>query len=149
MKKKYFKLISLLAIGMIVGAVIASFFFSWALEKNILISDQLNFANDTGEIVHIIRDFNDGKVEKDYVAELLDRRINTLKGIKNYSYEILSRGKSNSKYTVYGEAIDQVLVSLEGVKEKVTTGKKIDTEKDMDEFIEAVGNYGNAIQELL
>ncbi|MFJ7982159.1 hypothetical protein ACIQ1D_18015 [Lysinibacillus xylanilyticus] len=150
MKKKYFKLILLFATGAILGVYLASLFFSWALQKSILVSDQLDFANNTGEIIHIIRDYNDGKVEKDYVAELLDRRIETLKGIKSYSYEILSRGKSNSKYAIYGEAIDQVFVSLEGVKEKVTTGgKKIDTEKDMDEFIEAVGKYGNAIQELL
>ena len=149
MKKKYFKLILLFATGAILGVYLTGLYFGWALQKTILVSDQLIFANNTGEIFHIIRDYNDGKVEKDYVAELLDRRIETLKGIKNYSYEILSQGKSNSKYTIYGEAIEQVVVSLEDVKEKVITGKKIDTEKDMDEFLEAVAKYGNAIQELL
>lgn len=149
MKKKYFNLILLFATGAILGVFLTGIFFSWALQKSILVSDQLNFANNTGEIIHIIRDYNDGKVENNYVAELLDRRIETLKGIKSYSYELLSRGKSNSKYTIYGEAIDHVVDSLEGVKAKVTTGKKIDTEKDMDEFIEAVAKYGNVIQELL
>ncbi len=149
MKKKYLKLISLLAAGMILGAFFASLFFTWAFEKTILVSDQLNFANNTGEIVQIIRDYNDGKVENDYTAELLERRIEALKGIKSYSYELLSRGRSNSKYAIYGEAINKVVDSLEGVKEKVTTGKKIDTEKDMDEFIEAVEIYGSTIQKLL
>ncbi|MFY0519284.1 hypothetical protein ACOMCU_15875 [Lysinibacillus sp. UGB7] len=149
MKKKYFKLFLIFAIGAILGIFLVGLFYSWALQKTILVSDQLNFVNNTGEIVLIIHDYNDGKVDHDYVNELLDRRINNIKQSKSFPYEVLSRGKSNSKYANYGAAIDRLVNSLEGLKDKVAKDEGIDTEKDMNDFIEAVENYMKVLQEVL
>lgn len=101
--------------------------------------------SNTGEIIYIIQDYNEEKVAGEYVVELLDRRI---EGIKSNSYELLSRGKSNSKYANYGAAIDQIVYSLEGVKEKVLKNVEIDVKKDMDEFLDAIDNYTTTIQEI-
>lgn len=145
MKKKYFKLSLLFIGGGALGSIITSIFFSWALEKYILFSDQVSLVNNTGEIIHIIQDYNEEKVESEYVVELLDRRIEY---IKSNSYEVLSRGKSDSKYANYGAALEQIVYSLEGVKEKVLKRKEIDVKKDMDEFLNAIDNYTTTIQEI-
>lgn len=144
-KKKYFKLSLLFIGGGALGSIITSIFFSWALEKYILFSDQVSLVNNTGEIIHIIQDYNEEKVESEYVVELLDRRI---EDIKSNSYEVLSRGKSDSKYANYGAALDQIVYSLEGIKEKVLKSKEIDLKKNMDEFLNAIDNYTTTIQEI-
>lgn len=152
MNKKYFKLTDFV-VGAALGIILASLFYSWALgwglEKLILTSDQLNFANNTSEILLIINDYNDEKVMNDYTVELLNRRIEALKQSKKTTYNILSRGKSDSKYANYSAAIDQIVNSLESVKVKVAKDEGIDTKKDMNEFIDAVENYTKALQELL
>ncbi|PIJ98036.1 hypothetical protein [Lysinibacillus sphaericus] len=145
MKKKYFKLSLLFIGGGALGSIITSIFFSWTLEKYILFSDQVSLVNNTGEIIHIIQDYNEEKVQSEYVVELLDRRI---EDIKSNSYEVLSRGKSDSKYANYGAALEQIVYSLEGVKEKVLKRKEIDVKKDMDEFLNAIDNYTTTIQEI-
>lgn len=145
MKKKYFKLSLLFIGGGALGSIITSIFFSWTLEKYLLFSDQVSLVNNTGEIIHIIQDYNEEKVQSEYVVELLDRRI---EDIKSNSYEVLSRGKSDSKYANYGAALEQIVYSLEGVKEKVLKRKEIDVKKDMDEFLNAIDNYTTTIQEI-
>ncbi|MBX8945915.1 hypothetical protein [Lysinibacillus sp. K60] len=144
MKKKYLKLSLLFIGGGALGCIITSIFFSWALEKYILFSDQVSLVNNTGEIIHIIQDYNEEKVKSEYVLELLERRI---EDIKSNSYEVLSRGKSDSKYANYGAALDQIVYSLEGVKEKVLKNKEIDVKKDMDEFLDAIDSYTATIRE--
>lgn|GEM_PF-3016671 len=144
MKKKYLKLSLLFIGGGALGCIITSIFFNWALEKYILFSDQVSLVNNTGEIIHIIQDYNEEKVKSEYVVELLERRI---EDIKSNSYEVLSRGKSDSKYANYGAALDQIVYSLEGVKEKVLKNKEIDVKKDMDEFLDAIDSYTATIRE--
>ncbi|WDV09213.1 hypothetical protein [Lysinibacillus irui] len=148
MKKKYLKLSLLFIGGGALGCIITSLFFSWTLEKYILFSDQVSLVNNTGEIIHIIQDFNEEKVESEYVVELLERRVEIFKGIKSNSYEVLSRGKSDSKYANYGAALDRIVYSLEGVKEKVLKSKEIDVKKDMDEFLDAIDNYTTTVLEI-
>lgn len=149
MKKKHFKPLLLFTTGVILGVFLTGIFYNWALQKSILVSDQLNFSNNTSEIIMIIHDYNNGKVEHDYTSKLLERRIDTFKQTKALTYEILSRGKSNSKYENYGAALDQIINSLERVKEKVSKGDIIDTKKDMNEFISSFENYTLALQEVL
>jgi len=146
MNKKYFKLSLLFVGGGVLGSIITSIFFSWTLEKYILYSDQVSLVNNTGETILIIQDYNEKKIESNYVVELLERRIEGFKGIKSNSYELLSSVNSNSKYANYGAAIDQIVYSLEDVKEKVSKSNEIDVKKDMDEFLDAIDNYTASFQ---
>lgn len=142
MNKKYFKLSLLFVGGGVLGCIITSLFFSWTLEKYILYSDQVSLVNNTGETIH----YNEKRIESNYVVELLERRIEGFKGIKSNSYELLSSVNSNSKYANYGAAIDQIVYSLEDVKEKVSKSNEIDVKKDMDEFLDAIDNYTASFQ---
>lgn len=125
-------------VSLILGSIITS--------KIYLTVTSMDVVSSTAEIVLIMKELEEEKVEHDYAATLLERQLNRLKNTKELTNASLNKGKEDGRYTDYEDSIQNIIDVVNELKDRVVTVEEINLEKDMKSFFNEVKYFGKSME---